>query len=425
MSTWHNLTLQDDGTVLVELLPSTDRFWPPEIIRDSPLCVSDVSGRTVVLTGAGSVWMYAHAAAVARAAGASEIQVRTPYQQGTSNDLEGSESLLILAGRPEDRGVLLSVRLRTSPALSPTAINQLIEPRLEELSRLRPHELALTGRASAEVYVRAARTAVDSGVKKITCWSARDGLVVIFDPEGNQIGHRVNRPDWMAQAMPRPVWPLVIGVAGDPNLGKSVFSSALDWYRERIGCDGWKLDCDGQAPTSPWYLSLVGRVPESKAEQLRKEHKRPWTPEMEMSIVEQLRKARDVFSVLIADLPGGDHRAIPPQRIPKGRERIFAEVDALVLLERVGAPSEAEWFESLRPHGLHGRIAAVLVSRDPQSAPSLSVRKDGNLWRGEVTGLERSRLTKEAKELAEAFKPGFDQLWPALLEFARQRPARH
>jgi hypothetical protein len=120
-------------------------------------------------------------------------------------------------------------------------------------------------------------------------------------------------------------------------------------------------------------------------------------------------------------LPGGNHEAVPPQRIPEGRERIFAEVDALILLERDDAPSEAAWREALRSHGLESRIAAVLMSGDPDGPPSLSVWKEGGLWRGNVTGLDRSR---SPGDLAEAFQKALDQLWPPLLDFARRRPAR-
>lgn len=341
MSDWHRHTFEDEGAVLVEFLPAPDRFWPPEILRDHRLSVSGIAGRPAVLTGAGAVWMYAHAAAVLRAAEATDIYVRTPYRPGASDDLEGSESLLILAGRPQEKGALLSVQMRTSPPLSPAAINHLLEPRLEKLARLRPQELALCGRASTEVYARAAWAAVDSGVRRITCWSARDGLIVVYDPDGKQIGCRISRPDWVAQAMSQPVRPLIVGVTGDPNRGKSLFSAALDWYRERIACGGWKLDCDGQAPTSPWYLSMAGHTSEDEARRLREVHKRPWTPEMETDIAGQLHMAREVFSVLIADLPGGNHKPNPPQRVPDGRERIFAEVDALVLLDREDASSEA------------------------------------------------------------------------------------
>lgn len=416
MNDWYRVL--DEGTeIRVEFVPSTNRFWSPDILRQNPLPVNNVQGREVILTGSGAVWMYAHAAAVFRAGGARKISVQTPNKPGSSNDLDGCESLLILAGEEEGKGALLVVRLRTSPPLSLAAIDRLVEPRLEELSRLRTGELVLSGRATVDIYARATRTAVESGVRKITCWSARDGLVVVYDPEGGQQGYRISRPDWLARAMPRPVWPLVLGVTGDPNVGKSVFSGVLDWYRDRVGYDGWKLDCDGQSPTPSWYLSLVR---EETAAKMREEIKRSWTPEMEATIAEQLRLGRDLFSVLIADLPGGNHQTMPPQRIPPGRERIFREVDAMVLLDREDGSSEAEWRKALKPHGLEGRIAAVLNSCNPQDSPSLHVYKDGDLWRGEVRGLDRSR---EARDLGEAFREGLDQLWSALLASARRRSA--
>jgi hypothetical protein len=417
MSDWYCIS-QNGPEVRVAFILSENRFWPPEIICESALPVADVSGRPVVLTGPGAVWMYAHAAATLRAAGASDICVQTPNRPGTSDDLTGSESLLILAGEDRQKGALLLVRLRASPPLSQMAVNRLLEPRLEELARLRPAELVLAGRASVEVYAQIARAAVDSGARRIVCWSARDGLVVVYDPDGGRLGSQIARPDWLAQAMPRPTWPVILGVTGDPNCGKSVFSAALDSYHEQIGCDGWKLDCDGQSPTPPWYLSLIG---DERARQLREAQKRCWTPQMEATIAEQLRLGRELFSVLIADLPGGNHKVVPPQRLPEGRERIFAEVDALILLQRDDAPSETAWREALRPHGFDDRIAAVISSSHPDGPPSLSVCKEGGLWRGGVTGLDRSRSTRE---LVKAYRSGLDQLWPAMLKFARRRSAR-
>lgn len=415
MSDWYRV--RDDGTqIQVEFLPSCDRFWPPVILQENPLPVGQVHGRRVILTGPGAVWMYAHAAATFLAAGAREISVQTPNKPGTSEDLDGCESKIILAGEEGNKGALLIVHMRPSPPLSPSAIHRLLESRWEELSRLRSADLVLKGRASVDVYARTATTAVNSGVRRITCWSARDGLVVVYDPEGGQLGCRISRPAWLAQAMPKPVWPVVLGVVGDPNLGKSVFCSALDSFRESIGCNGWKLDCDGQSPTPSWYLSLVG---EQRARELREQQKRSWTSEMELAIAEQLRLGRDLFSVLLADLPGGNHKVTPPLRIPPGRERIFAEVDLLILLDRHENLTFEEWRNSLRQHNYDGRIAAVLTSRDPTGQPTLQAYKEDGMWKGVVTGLDRSR---SARDLAEAFRSDLEPMWKDLLDSARWRP---
>lgn len=416
MCDWYRLG-RTDTEVCLHFVPSENRFWPPRVMRDYPLPQSEVRGLRVTLTGPGAVWMYAHAAATFRAAGAQDICVRTPAKPGSSEDLSGSESLLILAGEDQNRGALLRIWLKPSPPLSPSAIHRLLTPRLEELSRLRPHELVMSGRATVDVYAQIAKNAIDSGIRRIACWSARDGLIVVYDSDRGQLGCQIARPDWLVRAMPRPVWPVIIGVTGDPNLGKSIFCNVLDSYMLRIGCDGWRLDCDGQSPTPSWYFSLVG---DEAAKILREEYKRSWTAEMEEIIVDQLRRSRELFSVLIADLPGGNHKVTPPQRIPPGRERMFAELDAIILLDHQKASSEAAWREALQPYGLDRRIAAVLTSRDPQGAPSLSVKKDGMLWRGEVTGLDRlAPLT----ELESAFRVGLDELWQPLLDFARRRSA--
>lgn len=414
MSDWYRIS--DDGAqVQIEFVPSPNRFWPPEILRRIPLPVQGVNGRRVVLTGSGAVWMYAHAAATLRAAGARDISTLAPTSPGTSDELTGCDSRLVLDRDDQPTAALLHVHLRASPRLSPSAIHRLIEPRLEELSRLRLGELVLSGRTGVQVYARVASAAIDSGVQRITCWSARDGLIVVHDPCGGQLGRQITRPDWLARVMPKPDRPVIIGIAGDPNRGKSTFSTALDWYREQKGMEGWRLDCDGQSPTPPWYLSLVR---EEMAERLRRQHKRPWTPEMEAAVVDQLRLGRELFSVLIADLPGGNHKLVPAARIPAGRERMFAEVDALILLDRSDDPSEEAWRAALRQHQLEGCIAAVLITRDPQGPPSLSLHGGQGLWRGTITGLDR---TRSANELGAAFRHVLDQLWPDIIQFAQRR----
>jgi hypothetical protein len=139
---------------------------------------------------------------------------------------------------------------------------------------------------------------------------------------------------------------------------------------------------------------------------------------MQHLIAEHLCRLRRLLPVVIADLPGGNHKVIPPQRLPLGREEIFAQVDVLVLLDQEDGSKEQAWRDALRPHGLENRIAAVLRSRNPTDRPRLELRQDGSLWRGTVEGLDRER---PLEELAAAFRPSLDQLWSDLLERGRRK----
>jgi hypothetical protein len=372
------------------------------------MAVPGVECRPVILTGAGAVWMYAHAAASLAAAGAARLQVHSPQPDGTSNDLSHSHCELRLLD--DNRAAVVSVHLQRSPDLSPSAIDRLLQPCLDQLRQRQLREVCLTGRASTGAYARLAWECIRAGVGRLLCLSARDGLVVVFENE--PLNNRVAWSDWLEQAMPRPGHPVVIGIIGDPNRGKSVFSLALERYRASKGCSGWLLDCDGQSLTPPWYIRLLGNDPQ-QARQLRENIKRPWTSEMEEQIARQIETGRRFFEVLLTDLPGGNHKVQPPQRLPPGRERMFAGVDGLILLDGPEGQSETAWREELRRHGLENRLVAMLTSCRPEALPALVVYP-GSPWRGVVQGLDRNR--SEA-ELDQAFRQGFDQLWPVLRSY--------
>lgn len=404
MTEWYRVADRGDR-LRVELVRPEHGYLTPEEVAAVPL-PAVAAGRRVELTGPTAVWVYAHAAAALRAAGA-EVDIDAPHRDGTSDDLDGSRCELEVDA--ERRG-LLTLHFRKRPGLTPAAVARLLARARAELERERPGEVCLTGQATVGAYADLAAAAVDVGVRRLACLSARDGVVEVFPLVQGGIS-----ASWVARFMPPPERPLIVGVVGDPNCGKSVFSRALADHRESAGCPGWLLDCDAQAPTAPWYLSLVGEEPE-QARSLRDASKRDWTPEMEARVVGHLRHARRLFDVLIADLPGGQHKVPPVRRVPPGRERMMAEVDAFLVLDRDGR-TEASWREALGEHGLDRRVAAVIQSRDPKSAPALSVVHDGDTWRGTARGLDRGH-----DNLLPALRAGLDALWPALLEHARRRP---
>jgi hypothetical protein len=417
MDEWFR-TEQSDKVVRIEFQPSKDRYWPPSVLERNPIAATSVSGREVILTGPGAVWMYAHAAAVYCAAGAEKIRVETPGDKPGSDDLTGCQCEIRRPQR-DAASLLFWVQLRSLPPLSRQVIERLLQPRLDELQQLQPREIVIGGRASNEVYARVAQAAVRAGVMRVYCWSARDGLVAVYDAQSGQLGGPVRYPAWLQEAVPPPERPVVLGVIGDPNVGKSTLCHFFDCYLQRTW-RAWKLDCDGQAPTPNWYLSMVD---EAQAKRLRDAQKCPWTSEMEEMIADQLRRARELFDVLVADLPGGNHAINPPQRIPPGREIMFREVDAFLIVQRQDQPTAADWLRELQNHGLESRVVAILDSIRPDLEPALRVWTENGIWRGEVCGLHRDWL-KKLKRLPDAFAQELDRFLPALLESVRNLSRR-
>lgn len=411
MQQWYRL----DAANAIVFQPSPDRFWPPDIICREPLCIAAVAGTDVQVTGPGAMWMYAHAAAAAAASG-KDIRVVLAAPEGESEDTTGSSADL----RLYPPHALFEISLAEKTRLKCSVIRSLISRSFDHWPSSSIQEFCITGRANAVAYAHIAAEAVRRGVERIYCWTPADGLVIIYDRQQLSPIDSDAIPDWLTTFLDRPKCPVVVGVLGDPNCGKSVFSLALNHFRRRREIRGWRLDCDGASPTPDWYLSSLETNPD-EARRKRDDIKRPWTERMEEQIAARLRRLRKFFDVAIADLPGGDHSKSPPERVPRHREVILQEVDAFILLERADRPTIAEWESELRNHGLSERIVAKLKSTDPQAEPSISIRRDETgVWQGEVSGLDRK---KRPEHLLQGLTSGFDLLWPSLRE--RSRPGNH
>lgn len=330
MNPWYEISNSEEAIHLV-LKQSQDRYWPPSILLDHPLDAAPFRGRRAVLTGQSAVWIYAHAAAVLTEGGAAAIEVLPQGPPGSSQDISRSHcSLRTVEGDPAR--ALLSIKLEKEPGLAEEAIRNLMQEPLGRLAKGAVKELCITGPAGVAAYATIARVAVQAGVDRIACWSPNNGLIVVFDRKENRLGQLLPPPEWLDRMMPPPASSAIIGVTGDPNRGKSVFSVVLEMFLDRENISGWRLDCDGQSPTAPWFLHMLRSDP-TLAKAKRDEGKRSWTLEMEALLADQMGRMRRFFELGLADLPGGNHTAKPPERIPPGRERIFRQVDALILLE--------------------------------------------------------------------------------------------
>lgn len=157
----------------------------------------------------------------------------------------------------------------------------------------------------------------------------------------------------------------LIGVVGDPNSGKSVFSWKLYESLQRLGVTCYRTDCDVAAPTARWGVTTAS------GEQLRRASKRPWNDSRDVPmLVERLgRLRRSVAEIVVVDLPGGRHDGPLPVRIPEARVPLFAAIDRYIVVQKTDAIADA-WRNALR--GAHPRseiVAEVCSRRFAPTAP--------------------------------------------------------
>lgn len=418
---WFVLRQEAERTI-IEFQPQPQAgYWEPSVLWEYPLPRGEFCDRRVLLTGRGAVWMYAHAAAVLSAEGARQITISKPLnEKGMMPQGHGfretfsPENFYQLTSKhisPVGSVALVKLNVTMDRPLPEDESDQLVAhigEKLEAIPTLA--ELYLTGSASVEIYARIAHRAVQCGVPRIVCVSPRDGYVSVW-PVGSPI-NQIDRVvmEWThGQIAPRRH--VALGVVGDPNCGKSVLSRVFYYAAKRAGYWSWRFDSDGQSPTPEWYLTLSRTAPR-EAKKLRDEQKIPWSSEMEASLADHLKTARNFLEILIVDLPGGDHRVSPPQRIPPGRERIFEKLDRIVIVyRREGSP--APWREALDKIDLSGRIVAEITSCNPQALPRFNlIRGETGLWQGEATGLDRQT---QLDTLLDVFYPPLRDFWPDLL----------
>lgn len=419
---WYKLRTEDQRCY-IEFQLARSRFWEPAILQECPLRLprDAESVHEAVLTGAGPVWMYAHTAARCRQEKLEVGFVVIPRADAEDSIAE-CHSHLTFTGT-DRRGAVLEICMRGHPPVSETAKRKLLDPRLSEIRAVAPPELLVMGRAAVDMYGQVAATAVDAKVNRVFCWSARDGLVCVWNREHpSEIGGPWPLPDWYRSVMQQPALPLVIGVVGDPRHGKSVFSRCLEFHGTKTSQNVWCLDCDAQSPTPPWYISLLSTSRE-EADQLRNRLRRSWNEEMEQRVARHVAEARKVFDVLVADLPGGDHRNPQrPNRIPDTRRQLFEEIDAFIVLDDEQGKSGSGWQKALQEVNLADRICAVVTSVHPDAELTFEIQQQphaNELLQGTLSGLRRDRV-EQLPRLYEQVRPALDRLWTHACRWAQR-----
>lgn len=396
---WFRLAAADGG-ITIDFAPGPHQHWDPEVLGRRRLDIpSDASnGVAVRVGGRGSSWMYA-AAGAAAAAAAADLAVEAPQIRGRLRAPRGGECAVVEGDwleqiRPADGARRLILQFR--PA-GPQSIpeSDVVAGQLRAFAAHASRgmqDVVLTGRGPAWGYAVLAAGAVEGGAERVITFSPVDHVPIVCWSRAER-GPLSEPPSWLLDALGygRDAGPgFVVGVIGDPNSGKSVFSMLFERAFAGAG-PAFRYDCDRASPTPYWFLRMqAGAADDPTPRELREAVKQKWSPEMERAIAATLERLRTYFAVTIADLPGGNHKITPPARIPPGREVIMREIDRFVLVARDGAAISG-WRESLGVHGLADRIVAIVETTDPHGPLALAPHPehDGQ-WR--VTGLDRGKV---------------------------------
>ena len=363
-----------------------------------------VEGRNAVITGRGPLEAYFALGYYLTRAGAARIRYKGPH---------GEQYVLkeTIPAVPSDKPWLSfseaeSVQVCTfRPSEAPKGHWPLSDEVFTAPARLPPGEqpLVVTGAAASPMYAHLGISAALAGKLDIRTEKPDTLFAVRFAPDGVETmirsGGRRNG--------------IVVGVLGDPNSGKSVFSRAFQhavrhvmpgWYVS------WTYDCDYSSPTPDWYLSGKGRKDsDDGVTKARESIKANWTPELDLRVRDKLDTLRHSLDLTIADMPGGRHNDNKDlhDRIPlyegetadrSVRGRMMAACDAFIVIcktvdkegKPVGDSIFEGWRDALAVHGLADRIVARIDSSDPKAAFSAAMVSEGpGAFRYAMQGLDR------------------------------------
>lgn len=216
----------------------------------------------------------------------------------------------------------------------------------------------------------------------------------------------------------------IIGILGDPNSGKSVFSKTLgNVLRKYSGKKSvWTYDCDAAAPTSDWYIYGLQRAKSQEDADIktnaRKAVKQKWTEDLEMKISQYMKTVKSNLDFIVADFPGGRHDEEKNihERIPtKARAEMLKNCDCFIIIGRSDVPERiSDWKMALNEYNLADRVVAEVISKNPQINPSVEsfYFDEEKVFHATVCGLNREN---SINNIVSAFCPSLKDLAEAIL----------
>ena len=421
-------TDRPDGSLLIEFLTkgeglaSPDGKKPNDRINILPgryeefrALAGRMAGRTVVATGRGPIEGYFAIGYYATLSGAANIIYEganhSPRIAMPATDANVADKPWL---RVERQNGAVTATMVSSPMPDGKWDDDEIGFAFPALLPTSAQSVTFTGSGAVSMYLLLGVSAARAGLADVRVAKPANPYAVRFTP--GRAGETV--------AIASGKSGVVVGVIGDPNSGKSVFSRAFSmamrnsmpaWFQS------WIYDCDLASPTPDWYCkALIDSKSDKSAEEeykaLRDAQKVKWNKDMEARCAADLGILRTNLDLVIADLPGGRHPKdgepyFEPQRIAdESRATMFRQCDAFVLLCRKDKHGEIlkGWLDALSRFGLQDRLVAVLDSSEPDapfSISALSADSDGIL-RGDIRGLDRGHPAGETGQaLVEPVRP--------------------
>jgi len=412
---WYSIKI-DNNTLFVNFIQNKDdNHWTPDILTTQPLPTDIFKDKEVIIKGKSAVWIYAHAAITAFKGKAKSIyiaqaNVDNPIKIFPIEDCEDQDNNFFQQD-PINNNIHIIRFIPKLPFDPWNPIGQIHIPRFFNDNSF--EHCCLTGQGANWMYASFAIQACKAGVKTISCYIPRestDSPIILNNNLTPYMNCKIDCPKIIEKVE---VNGSVIGIVGDPNSGKSVFSAALAAVAYDMNINSWILDCDGASPTPKWFTSLLRDGEADEAIKLRNSQKIEWTHELEKNIAIQIKNLKNTTKITFADMPGGDHRDKKnPLRIPPGREVMMKEVDKFIVLGRKGEDIADKWIDELKKHNLDNRVIAVFDSHSPKSEPELIITKVDSIFKGNVTGLDREQ---ELKKFIDKFKFPLTELFEDVL----------
>lgn len=420
-TSWYKQTIQE-GLIGISFQQQNEN-WAPDILSRIPLDTRDWEGAKVRIEGKGPLWMYAHVAVLAVRARAVEVSVCQPQENNPIvvyplSPGEFDEPDWLDVKIRVEREALISFKRKENVFWSPENLPSLLKRFHEVEEKL----ITITGPGPNWLYSAVAALLAEDSEREIHCYAPRlpNPIRIARSHDSILEYNFVSTSEILASRGGRVG--VRLGVVGDPNSGKSVFSSLLLFaFRDFVSDESWRLDCDHQAPTPDWYIRMLILGLKEEAKKLREEQKLKWTSIAEKDLAAQLNNCARTLDWVIADFPGGKHTDNEVERIPGEREVLIGAADYIIILTRDGRRNiEEAWREELREHGLENKVIGVISSESPDEPLQLEIGKAEDIVQATIRGLKRENLDRKSGSLQKSL-PQFEALTDQIVRVIQQR----